>query len=46
MSEPAAAAVSLEQQAFFDAHCWRFGDTLQYVRLPGEAWGEREIETC
>ena len=25
-------AVSEEQRAFFDARCWRFNDTLQYVR--------------
>ena len=27
--------VSQELRAFWDARCWRFSDTLQYVRMPG-----------
>jgi len=30
--------LSGEQRAFWEAHCWRFADTLQYVRMPGEPW--------
>ena len=30
-----ATRVSQELRAFWDARCWRFSDTLQYVRMPG-----------
>jgi len=33
-----AGLISGEQRAFWEAHCWRFADTLQYVRMPGEPW--------
>ena len=32
--------LSAEQLAFFDANCWRFSDTLQFVRHAGDEQGE------
>ena len=37
-----AGAVSQELRAFWDARCWRFSDTLQYVRMPDAMAGEGE----